>query len=101
MASSEEDPINTEPELEDDLFGDDDDEPAVEKPRELSDEELDSGDDEGRADRAQKDEGGYKASDDQEQLRIEEKTLWRHPLPKPFDGEVNIIFRVFRTMLTV
>jgi RNA polymerase-associated protein LEO1 len=97
MASSEEDPINTEPDLEDDLFGDEDneDEPAVEKPRELSDEELGSGDDEGRDDRA-KDEGVYKAQDDQEQLRIEEKTLWRHPLPKPLDGEVNTPFQSFQ-----
>jgi RNA polymerase-associated protein LEO1 len=95
MASSDEDDvINTEPELEDDLFGDDDDEqPAAEKPRELSDEELDSGDDEGRDDRAQREEGGYKAQDDKEQLRIEEKTLWRHPLPKPLDGEVEILSR--------
>lgn len=93
MASSDEEPINTEPELEDDLFGDDDeDEPPVEKPRALSDEELDSGDDENREDRAQKDEARYKASDDQEQLRIEEKTLWRHPLPKPLDGEVDHYF---------
>ncbi|TVY50135.1 RNA polymerase-associated protein [Lachnellula occidentalis] len=91
MASSDEEPINTDPELEDDLFGDDEDEPAVEKPRELSDEELDSGDDENREDRAQKDEARYKASDDQEQLRIEEKTLWRHPLPKPLDGEFNTL----------
>ncbi|TVY78369.1 RNA polymerase-associated protein LEO1 [Lachnellula suecica] len=94
MASSEDDVVNSEPELEDDLFGDDDgegDEPAAPKPRELSDEELDSGDDEGRADRAEKDEGGYKAQYDKEQLRIEEKTLWRHPLPKPLDGEFNTL----------
>lgn len=79
--------MNTEPDLEEDLFGDEEDEVA-EKPRELSDEELDSGDDEGREDRT-KDEGGYKAVLDKEELRVEEKVLYRHPLPKPLDGEVN------------
>ena len=56
MASSEEDDVmDNAADLEDDLLGDDDEEP-IEKVRELSDRELDSGDDEERNDRAPRDD---------------------------------------------
>ncbi|KAF4637427.1 hypothetical protein G7Y89_g648 [Cudoniella acicularis] len=89
MSSSEDDVMNAEPDVEDDLFGDEE-EAAIENPRELSDEELDSGDDENRYDRAQKtgDAEENQAGGSQE-LRISENTIWRHPLPKPVDEEFN------------
>jgi RNA polymerase-associated protein LEO1 len=93
MASSSEADMmdNTaEGEVDDDLFGSEDqsDGPA-EKVRELSDRELDSGDDEDREDRvppkAEAEEVDYGGRD----ARILDSTVWRHPLPKPADGEVR------------
>lgn len=87
MASSEEDDVmDNAPDGDEDLFGgEDEDEQA--KTRELSDRELDSGDDEDRNDRApQEEEIDYEGGRD---ARIMESTVWRHPLPKPVDGEVS------------
>lgn len=72
---------------EEDLFGGDDDDVPAEKTRELSDRELDSGDDEDRNDRApQEEEVDFESGRD---ARVLESTIWRHPLPKPVDGEVS------------
>ena len=59
------------------------------KPRKLEDEELDSGDDEGRYDRATNGVG----EDDQEELQDKKANIMitnigRHPDPNPSDGEV-------------
>lgn len=88
MASeSEDDIMDAGAEGDDDLFGDDDDAPA-DKVRELSDRELDSGDDEDRRDRAPR-EDDVDVNDSRE-ARIMETTLWRHPVPNPVDGNVSI-----------
>lgn len=92
MASSDEDDvINTAGEIEDDdLFGSDDD--GSDKVRELSDRELDSGDDENRNDRARE-----KADDEPvdaeagKTLRVRKIVMHRYPLPNPSDGEVRPI----------
>jgi RNA polymerase-associated protein LEO1 len=78
----------------DDLFDDDEDEDEIEqKTRELSDRELDSGDDEGRDDRAPKaEEPDFDSGRD---ARILDTTIWRHPLPKPADGEVRALIAHF------
>ncbi|RFU36038.1 hypothetical protein B7463_g351, partial [Scytalidium lignicola] len=91
MASeSEDDVVNSISEVEDDLFGDDDDAGQT-KTRELSDQELDSGDDEGRYDRAADRDGEQDDEGSLRDARILESTLWRHPLPKPSDGEFNVL----------
>jgi hypothetical protein len=86
MSTSEEDALDAASGLEGDLFGSDDEEPA--KVRELSDQELDSGDDEGRDDRAHQVEAEDQDGDNLD-AHIMETTVWRHPLPKPVDGEVR------------
>ena len=87
MASaSEDDLMDSAGDLGDDLFGDDGDEGLQKEVRELSDRELDSGDDEDRKDRATKEDSVDHAN--QREARIQESTLLRHPLPKPADGEV-------------
>ncbi|KAJ8118623.1 hypothetical protein OPT61_g422 [Boeremia exigua] len=71
---------------EDDLFGDGgdaDEEPAVEQ-RQLEDQELDSGDDEGRDDRAPQAE----YEQEQQTLSYMETDLARHAVPEPTDGEL-------------
>ncbi|KUJ20531.1 uncharacterized protein LY89DRAFT_715910 [Mollisia scopiformis] len=88
MASSEEDDL-MENVGDEDLFGGDEDDAQVEKTRELSDRELDSGDDEDRNDRApQEEEVDYESGRD---ARVMESTIWRHPLPKPVDGEFSYL----------
>lgn len=59
-------------------------------PRQLDDAELDSGDDEGRDDRAQEDD------EDQQQQQFEDHEMLsmdvevaRQPVPEPSDGEVG------------
>jgi RNA polymerase-associated protein LEO1 len=92
--SSEDDVLNSEPELgEDDLFGDEaDEEPKADEVRELDDEELDSGDDENRDDRRQKRQEDLLDEGATYDLRISEQIVSRHPLPKPVDGEVHTAF---------
>jgi hypothetical protein len=92
MASSEEDDMmDNMGDLEDDLFGDDDDEEPPEKVRELSDRELDSGDDEDRNDRAAREEAEEVDYGDGRDVQIQESIVWRHPVPKPVDGEVSVV----------
>jgi RNA polymerase-associated protein LEO1 len=99
MSSDEDDVMDTVADGEEDLFGgdDDDNDTPAEKTRELSDRELDSGDDEDRNDRApQEEEVDYEGGRD---ARVLESTIWRHPLPKPMDGEVSACHMYFRTQL--
>lgn len=77
--------------LEDDLFGSDGEDEAP-KARELSDQELDSGDDEGRSDRAAAKENEADFVGHRE-ARILETVVWRHPLPNPVGGEVRVLMR--------
>ncbi|KAF2866797.1 Leo1-like protein-domain-containing protein [Massariosphaeria phaeospora] len=80
---------------DDDLFGDggedgaDEDQP-LEQPRKLDDEDLDSGDDEGRADRV---EAAEDDSVEQEQLtyNYQEAEIARHAVPEPSDGELYLL----------
>jgi RNA polymerase-associated protein LEO1 len=99
MASSSEDDVMDTADLEDDLFGDDDEEPT-EKVRELSDRELDSGDDEERNDRAPRNEAEEVDFESGREAQVQESTIWRHPVPKPVDGEVRSVFVEVRIMLT-
>ncbi len=87
-ASSEDEIMDNEASGEDDLFGDEDD-GLEEKTRELSDRELDSGDDEDRTDRAPRAEAGEDYQDESTDARVMETTIWRHAIPKPADGEVK------------
>lgn len=98
MASSEEDDVlDTVADGDEDLFGGDDDDTPAEKNRELSDRDLDSGDDEDRNDRApQEEEVDYEGGRD---ARVLESTIWRHPLPKPIDGEVSACQTYLRMQL--
>lgn len=61
------------------------------KPRQLDDEELDSGDDEGRNDRLADDD--EMAVDDGQQpleeLMFMDVEFGRHPVPEPSDGEAS------------
>jgi RNA polymerase-associated protein LEO1 len=101
MASSEEeDVMDNAAELEDDLFGDDDEEEPAEMVRELSDRELDSGDDEERNDRAPRDDAEEIDYGDGRDVQIQESTVWRHPVPKPVDGEVRSNILSIRITLT-
>lgn len=77
--------------LADDLFGSDD-EVAENKVRELSDRELDSGDDEDRSDRARANSDSAGLEDRPEEPEpsvVLDTKVFRHPLPKPSDGEVR------------
>lgn len=83
MASSEDDLMDVADDVGG-LFDDSDEEPA----KQLSDRELDSGDDENRND------GAPKEDEDEEDLDISHRNtltteIHRHTLPKPFDGEVG------------
>jgi RNA polymerase-associated protein LEO1 len=91
MASaSEDDLVDNAGEGDDDLFGSEDG--SEEKVRELSDRELDSGDDEDRNDRAPPKADAEEMDYDTRDARILDSTVWRHPLPKPADGEVRLAF---------
>lgn len=89
MASSSEDEVMANaPDEDDDLFGDEDDAP-VEKTRELSDQELDSGDDEDRNDRTARNEPEAEVDTTSgREARIAEQTVFRHHIPRPADEEV-------------
>lgn len=95
MASdSEDDVMNAEG--DDDLFGDEE----GEKVRELSDRELDSGDDEERNDRAPPRADAEEMDYDTRDARILDSTVWRHPVPTPADGEVSFDFLLATSKLT-
>ncbi len=76
---------------EDDLFGDDD-EVQSEKERQLSDRELDSGDDEDRLDRAADRMEGLEqeVGPGDREARVMDASIPIHPVPKPSDGEVEL-----------
>jgi RNA polymerase-associated protein LEO1 len=76
---------------EDDLFGDDDD-AASEKVRQLSDEDLDSGDDEGRNDRVDDKMDGVDVGDSDRHAFVMDVDIGRHDVPRPSDGQVSLIF---------
>ena len=89
MASSEDDLLENASIADDDLFGSDD-EVADNKVRELSDRELDSGDDEERSDRARAKSHSADVEDDPEKNSvILDAKVARHLVPKPLDGEVR------------
>lgn len=99
MASDSEDDIMDVEGAEDDLFGSEDGDEAP-KVRELSDRELDSGDDEGRSDRApdtQNEEIDYETG---RELRILDQVISRHPVPKPVGGEVSSTSLIYKLALT-
>ncbi|OSS45801.1 hypothetical protein B5807_09580 [Epicoccum nigrum] len=75
---------------DDDLFGDggDADEEPAEEPRKLDDEELDSGDDEGRADRAPQ---AVEYEQQEQTLSYMETDVARHAVPEPSDGELYLL----------
>ncbi|KAL5120248.1 Paf1 complex component [Pleosporales sp. CAS-2024a] len=75
---------------EDDLFGDgevDDEAPAA---RKLDDEELDSGDDEGRADGARAPEA-LEDEGEQHTFAVMDADIARHAIPEPSDGELYLL----------
>ncbi|PNS19960.1 hypothetical protein CAC42_7927 [Sphaceloma murrayae] len=76
---------------DDDLFGDDADEDAQEeapKKRQLDDEELDSGDDMERNDRAG---SGTPAPEQQKEELVQYSEFGRQPEPEPSDGEMYLL----------
>lgn len=89
MSSSEDNAMGAVPDIDDDdLFGDDDNEAPAEA-RVLSDRELDSGDDEDGDERAAKADSEPMDYESGRENRILDSTIWRHPIPKPIDGEVS------------
>jgi RNA polymerase-associated protein LEO1 len=90
MASeSPEDPADLfgDDEGEDDLFGDEDEVPAK-RERALSDEDLDSGDDENRNDRVPEHiDGSQQVGQEDREARVMDATFPRHVVPKPTDEE--------------
>lgn len=96
MASSEDDLRDTVGDDVGDLFDDSDD---AEPTKQLSDRELDSGDDEGRNDRAPK-EDEDETDQNGENIRRLDAGVTRHILPKPFDGEVRSLQQSLRMKLT-
>ncbi|KAF1840789.1 uncharacterized protein K460DRAFT_295483 [Cucurbitaria berberidis CBS 394.84] len=71
----------------DDLFGDEDDAPADQ--RKLDDEELDSGDDEGRVDRARAADAAEEV--EQQTFAFMDADLARHAVPEPTDKELYLL----------
>ncbi|ESZ90310.1 hypothetical protein SBOR_9315 [Sclerotinia borealis F-4128] len=96
MASNSEDEVMnhiSDVEEDDDLFGDvPDEEPETAPPRILSDAELDSGDDSGRDDRVlDKEDEEESPAEDTRNARILEADIFRHPVPRPSDGEFHTL----------
>ncbi|KFY97629.1 hypothetical protein V500_01975 [Pseudogymnoascus sp. VKM F-4518 (FW-2643)] len=81
MSSEPEDLID-----EDNLFGDDEEAAGSPAARDLSDRELDSGDDEGRDDRVDRDEP---VLPEQREARLMDVYAIPHPVPTPTDGELH------------
>lgn len=72
-----------------DLFGSgSENEDASDKPRKLSDAELDSGDDEGRDDRADDHLSETKEATHTREENVLDVSIGRHAIPRPSDGEV-------------
>ncbi|EMD01242.1 hypothetical protein BAUCODRAFT_29693 [Baudoinia panamericana UAMH 10762] len=76
---------------EDDLFGDEDEVAAKPPPRQLDDEELDSGDDLDRGDRVQ-DQAETQEQEYETQVKnVIDLQMARQPLPEPSDGEMYLL----------
>ncbi|KAK5016988.1 hypothetical protein LTR60_002139 [Cryomyces antarcticus] len=75
---------------EDDLFGDGADEGLVQARKQLDDEDLDSGDDEGRNDRMQEDDAAA-APPENESINFADVEMSRHAQPEPSDGELYLL----------
>ncbi|KAF1968667.1 hypothetical protein BU23DRAFT_583176 [Bimuria novae-zelandiae CBS 107.79] len=75
--------------LDDDLFGDDDDADQPPAQRKLDDEELDSGDDENRNDRALQDTSDVETQN--QNFTFEDAEIARHAVPEPSDGELYLL----------
>lgn len=72
-----------------DLFGSDSEqEDAGDKSRKLEDEELDSGDDEGRHDRAEDGQSEPREPVHTREENVLDLSIGRHAIPQPSDGEV-------------
>ncbi|OCK82648.1 hypothetical protein K432DRAFT_323895 [Lepidopterella palustris CBS 459.81] len=78
---------------DDDLFGDGMDDEAEKSPklRKLDDEELDSGDDEGRADRQPYDGGVEEQEGEEQQFNFMDADIARHAIPEPSDNELYLL----------
>ncbi|KAK3070624.1 hypothetical protein LTR53_010138 [Teratosphaeriaceae sp. CCFEE 6253] len=82
---------------DEDLFGDEEDDEGAEKaaPRQLDDEELDSGDDISRTDRVGDDAAPAMQTQEQDvepsQSLVSDIALPRQPLPEPSDGEMYLL----------
>ncbi|ORY13684.1 Leo1-like protein-domain-containing protein [Clohesyomyces aquaticus] len=91
----EENALDDDDDDDDDLFGDgggeDEDAEQPEKLRELDDEDLDSGDDEGRADRVQGDSGAQDIEEEQQTFNFMDADIARHAVPEPSDGELYLL----------
>lgn len=71
------------------LFGSgSEDEVTGEKARKLSDEDLDSGDDQGRDDRAEDNQSETKEAAHTREENVIDVSIGRHAIPQPSDGEV-------------
>lgn len=78
---------------EDDLFGDGGDDDQSAPVRHLDDEDLDSGDDEGRPDRASGSQQQRQESEvvAEETYSFMDAEIVRHPVPEPSDGELYLL----------
>jgi len=88
--ASDDEPIDNAADVVNDLFGDDE-ETGSEHERHLSDLELDSGDDEGRNDRAHDKMDAEEVNMEGRTALIQDSNIGRHPLPRPCDGELNAL----------
>ncbi|OAK98980.1 hypothetical protein IQ06DRAFT_295291 [Phaeosphaeriaceae sp. SRC1lsM3a] len=79
-----------EDEDEDDLFGDGGDDAEEPAERKLDDEDLDSGDDEGRADRVRAPEA-FEEEAEQHTFAVMDADIARHAIPEPSDGELYLL----------
>ena len=61
------------------------------KRRKLDDEELDSGDDEGRLDREKGLDGNEPEELHENNANVMDSSIGRHPNPDPSDGEVRLL----------
>ena len=72
---------------------------ASAKRRTLNDAELDSGDDEGRSDRAEDEYGDQKDVPPEREETVLDISMTRHAIPKPSDGEVRLYHMVCEARL--
>ncbi|KAI9713861.1 MAG: hypothetical protein M1820_000591 [Bogoriella megaspora] len=83
---------NGNEQLDDDLFGDGEPATITKPPRQLDDEELDSGDDLDRGDRiVYEAEEDYPGDVEQSNYKYMTSEIPRHPIPEPSDGELYML----------